>query len=64
MNDDLHALVVETGAALTADRCWLYARDPERREGIALVRWLRTAAVTDVPADIQLEPGGTRPRRA
>ena len=54
------SLLVETlagavrgvGLALRADRCWLYARDPRARAGIALVRWLRSPAVADVPEDL------------
>jgi GAF domain-containing protein len=45
-------VVARIGERLAADRCWLYARDPERAEGIALVRWLRDPEVTDVAADI------------
>jgi hypothetical protein len=40
------------GRELGADRCWLYVRDPERGEGIALVRWLRSDGVADVPAEL------------
>jgi GAF domain-containing protein len=50
--DDLAAIVAGAGAALAADRCWLYARDPARRRGIALVRWLRAVDVADVPRDL------------
>src|SRR5215207_3587980 len=51
----VHALagaVRSVGLALGADRCWLYARDPDAATGVALVRWLRTAAVPDVPEDL------------
>jgi GAF domain-containing protein len=46
-------VVADTGLALGADRCWLYARDPARGRGIALVRWLRTEQVADVPASLR-----------
>jgi GAF domain-containing protein len=48
----LVGLAESVGASLGADRCWLYARIPERRRGIALVRWLRHAGVPDVPDDL------------
>jgi GAF domain-containing protein len=48
----LVGLVESVGASLGADRCWLYARRPERRRGIALVRWLRHPGVPDVPGDL------------
>jgi hypothetical protein len=47
----IHA-VRDTGLALGADRCWLYARDPATGRGIALARWLRDPATPDVPADL------------
>lgn len=47
----IHA-VRDAGLALRADRCWLYARDPATRRGIALVRWLRDEGTADVPADL------------
>ena len=51
--DALAGAVRGIGLALAADRCWLYARDPAARTGIALVRWLRADGVTDVPADLR-----------
>jgi GAF domain-containing protein len=48
----LAAAVRAVGQALAADRCWLYARDPGARAGVALVRWLRAEAVTDVPVGL------------
>lgn len=48
----LVGIVESVGASLGADRCWLYARLPDRRRGIALVRWLRHAGVPDVPDDL------------
>lgn len=56
MPDALAALagaVRSVGLALRADRCWLYARDPATRSGIALVRWLRAEDVADVPEDVR-----------
>ena len=50
--DALGRIVRDIGIELVADRCWVYARDPELRCGIAAVRWLRSVDVTDVPADI------------
>jgi hypothetical protein len=41
------------GLALGTDRCWLYARDPATATGVALVRWVRTDAVPDVPEDLR-----------
>jgi GAF domain-containing protein len=49
---EIDRLVREVGLGLGADRCWLYARDPQRRAGIALVRWLRAPGVPDVPAEL------------
>ena len=51
--DAVAGAVRGVGLALAADRCWLYARDPATRTGIALVRWLRVDDVTDVPADLR-----------
>lgn len=49
----------EVGSELGADRCWLYARDPSRRIGIALARWRRSVEVRDVPEDLwQWTPEG------
>jgi hypothetical protein len=42
------------GLALGADRCWLYARDPATRSGVALVRWLRAEDVRDLPEDVRV----------
>jgi GAF domain-containing protein len=59
MTDPAHAgqetlarIVRDVGVELGADRCWVYARHPRRRRGIAVVRWLRSAEVTDVPAEL------------
>jgi GAF domain-containing protein len=49
----LAGAVRAVGKALGADRCWLYARDPEAGAGVALVRWLRAADVTDVPDELR-----------
>jgi GAF domain-containing protein len=49
---ELERLVAAVGADLSVDRCWLYARDPQRCVGIALVRWRRNPEVTDVPNDL------------
>jgi GAF domain-containing protein len=46
-------IVAAVGTQLRADRCWLYARDPARRTGIALARWLRAPDISDVPEDIR-----------
>jgi GAF domain-containing protein len=51
--DGLARVVAVVGAELEADRCWLYARDPRRWRGIALVRWLRGPGTADVPADLR-----------
>jgi GAF domain-containing protein len=51
--DDVAHVVAAAGAQLAADRCWLYARDPRRRRGIALVRWLRTPEIPDLPAELR-----------
>jgi GAF domain-containing protein len=51
--DVLAGAVRSVGLALDADRCWLYARDPETATGVALVRWLQTSAVDDVPEDLR-----------
>jgi len=51
--NELAAAVRAVGLAFHADRCWLYARDPAAAQGIALVRWLRSPAVPDVPADLR-----------
>lgn len=48
----LARIVRDVGLELGADRCWVYARDPRRRRGIAAVRWLRSAEVADVPAEL------------
>lgn len=58
MSDSLAVLVLAgavraVGVALGADRCWLYARDPEAGAGVALVRWLRAEDVTDVPDELR-----------
>ena len=50
--DAVAGAVRGVGRALGADRCWLYARDPATRTGIALVRWLRADDVPDVPPDL------------
>jgi GAF domain-containing protein len=63
--DVLAGAVRSVGLALDADRCWLYARDPETATGVALVRWLRTSAVDDVPEDLRawsVEPPDLRRR--
>jgi GAF domain-containing protein len=49
---ELQRIVEDVGVSLDADRCWLYARDPEHRVGIALVRWRRSPDVTDVPENL------------
>jgi GAF domain-containing protein len=48
----LARIVRDVGVELEADRCWVYARDPEWRRGIAAVRWLRSPDVPDVPAEL------------
>ena len=49
----LEGAVRAVGEALAADRCWLYGRDPAARCGIALVRWRRDDAVTDLPPELR-----------
>jgi hypothetical protein len=59
--DALAGAVRGVGIALHADRCWLYARDPATRSGVALIRWLRSEDVADVPEDVRAwgaEPAG------
>jgi GAF domain-containing protein len=46
------AVVEAVGEALGADRCWLYARDPATRRGIALACWRRDAGVTGLPPEL------------
>jgi GAF domain-containing protein len=63
--DALTGAVRAVGLGLDADRCWLYARDPETASGVALVRWLRTSAADDVPEDVRAwseEPAELRRR--
>ena len=52
LEETLARIVRDIGVELRADRCWVYARDPRRRHGIAAVRWLRTEEVADVPAEL------------
>jgi GAF domain-containing protein len=52
--DALAGAVRGAGLALGADRCWLYARDPATRSGVALVRWLRAQDVHDVPEGVRV----------
>jgi GAF domain-containing protein len=48
----LARIVSAVGLHLSANRCWLYARHPERRRGVAAVRWLRTSEIADLPEDL------------
>lgn len=48
--ETLARIVRDIGVELRVDRCWVYARDPELRRGIAAVRWLRSPEIADVPA--------------
>jgi GAF domain-containing protein len=50
--ETLARIARDIGVELVADRCWVYARDPHRRRGIAAVRWLRAPDVADVPAEL------------